>query len=80
METGINDNGTRKLNEEDLKVRNEGYMAQASGKDMSLNNPYHSTDERHWTWRRGFIEAHVDSDGGVRREGYGVIFGGSLLH
>lgn len=44
------------------RVANEGYSAQAAGKDMVRDNPYPSDDANHWTWRAGFIEAFADSN------------------
>ena len=44
------------------QVFNEGYRAQAHGLDMVKVNPYESEDNRHWAWRKGFIQAFKDSN------------------
>lgn len=39
----------------------EGYQAQMQGKDMVKDNPYDCGDNKHWEWRKGFIQAFMDS-------------------
>jgi hypothetical protein len=45
----------------DEDVFNQGYRAQAQGKDLVRDNPYPSSEANHWTWRKGFLQAHMDS-------------------
>jgi hypothetical protein len=45
----------------DKDVFNEGYGAQVLGKSLTEDNPYSHTDPNHWTWRKGFLQAFVDS-------------------
>jgi hypothetical protein len=48
--------------EEDEATFNEGYRAQAAGKNMVSDNPHPTGDPKHWTWRRGFLQAFKDSN------------------
>lgn len=43
------------------QVFNEGYRAQAQGKDLVKDNP-HQTSSLHWVWRAGFLQAFKDSN------------------
>lgn len=45
----------------DSKEFNEGYLAEAHGKDMVKDNPYLANDPKHWQWRKGYIQAFKDS-------------------
>lgn len=59
MQTALN---TKYTAEEQQAIKDTGYRAQAQGKDMVKDNPYPSTDPEHWLWRKGFVEAHYDSN------------------
>lgn len=48
--------------EQQQEIKDEGYRAHATGKDMNTN-PYPGTDHRHWIWRKGYLEAFKDSNG-----------------
>lgn len=48
--------------EEQQAIKNAGYQAQAQKKDMVKDNPYPPADSEHWLWRKGFVEAHYDSN------------------
>ena len=47
---------------EAIGAQNLGYQAQAFGKDLVKNNPYHIDNYLHWEWRKGFLEAFKDSN------------------
>lgn len=51
-----------KTREDDESIVNSGYRAQAQGKSMTKDNPYISSDPRHFQWRKGFLQAHMDSN------------------
>lgn len=59
MQNALNSSHTA---EEQQAIKDAGYKAQAEGKDMVKDNPYQSSDPQHWLWRKGFIEAHQDSN------------------
>lgn len=42
-------------------VFNEGYRAQAAGGKLA-DNPYPPSESQHWDWRKGFLEAFMDSN------------------
>ena len=52
------------LTKSDEVLKNEGYKARAEGKDMVKDNPYPSSDDQHWKWRAGYLEAFKDEGGG----------------
>ena len=45
-----------------MNVINEGYAAQARGKNLVNDNPYNADDPRYWEWRKGYLEAFKDSN------------------
>ena len=48
--------------DEQQAIKDAGYQAQAQGKDMVKDNPHPSTAPKPWLWRKGFVEAHYDSN------------------
>ncbi len=49
--------------EQQQEIKDDGYKAHVSGKDMSSNNPYSEDDCRYWVWRSGYLEAFKDANG-----------------
>jgi hypothetical protein len=41
-------------------IEDMGYRAQAQGYPL-MNNPYPTSDDKHWAWRKGWLEAFTDS-------------------
>lgn len=53
---------TQRAKEQVMNVINEGYAAQARGKNLVNDNPYNADDPRYWEWRKGYLEAFKDSN------------------
>ena len=49
--------------EQQQELKDEGYRAQVAEKRLTEDNPYRSTDPRHWFWRAGYLEAFKDANG-----------------
>lgn len=55
------------LKEQPTPAQIEGYLAYQAGKEQK-DNPYPETSHRYYEWRRGHIEAWLDTDPGMKVE------------